>query len=379
MLWRVLRGSFRHQWRRLGVATVAVVLAAGLISTLANLSFHVPDRTGRELRAYGPNIVLLPAGAVSSGTASILWGGVESAGIRESELAALGEVEQVIDFVPYLYLVATVETQPVVVAGTWFERARSVSPWWRVVGQWPRRAGESLVGAGVARALGLKVGDPVLLEYGDSTRKLTVAGVIETGGAEESQILVRLSVAQILSGRPGEVGLVQVSALTGERPVEKTAAAIRARLPNVEARPVQQFARAELDILNRVRRLMLLVAVLVLAVAALTAGSTMLTVVLERRSEIGLMKGLGASGRWVATLFLAEGLGMGFVGGLLGYAGGLGMAAFIGRRVFRAQLSPDPAGFLVTLAVAVGTVLLASLWPVRRALAVDAALTLRGE
>ena len=202
---------------------------------------------------------------------------------------------------------------------------------------------------------------------------------METGGAEESQIFLPLRVAQSLGERPGEVGLVQVSALAGGRSVEEVAASIQAALPGVEAQPLQRFTRAENLVLSRIRRLMALVAALVVAVAVLTVGSTMVTVVLERRAEIGLMKALGAPGRRVAAFFLAEGLSMGLVGGLLGYAAGLGMAAFIGRQVFQAILSPTPAGLPVTLAVAWGVVLLASFGPVHRALVVDAAVTLRGE
>jgi ABC-type lipoprotein release transport system permease subunit len=49
----------------------------------------------------------------------------------------------------------------------------------------------------------------------------------------------------------------------------------------------------------RIRLLLALVAALVLVVAALAVDSTMVTAVLERRAEIGLMKALGPpSDRW---------------------------------------------------------------------------------
>ena len=378
MFRRVVWGSLRHQWRRLGIGTLAVLLGAGMISALVNLSFDVRGQAGRELRAYGANLLLLPRGAVTA-AAAVQGTAVEGAGIPEGDLAPLDAVEQVVGYSPYLYLVAEIGDQPVVVAGTWFDRARTISPWWRIEGRWPGDTGDGLIGAGVARALGLGLNDRVVLEYGVRTLELTVSGIVETGGAEDSQVLVDLALAQSLSGRAGEVELVQVSALAGERSVEDVAASIEARLPGVEARPLQRFTQAEQVVLGRVRRLMALVAALVLAVAALTVGSTMFTAVLERRQEIGLMKSLGAGGRRVAALFLAEGLSMGVAGGLVGYAAGLGLAALIGRQVFQANLSPAPGGLPITLAVAVGMVILASLWPVRRALAVDPAVTLRGE
>jgi len=379
MFWRVLRGSLRYQRSRLAMATLAVLLGAGLISALVNLSFDVSGQAGRELRAYGANLVLLPREESTTETTSPLGTTLAKRTFPEADLAALDAVEAVVGYAPYLYLVADIGEQPVVVAGTQFDRARTVSPWWQIEGLWPARSEDGLVGASVARTLGLAPGDRVTLTYGKATHTLSVAGVLQTGGPEDSQVFVPLKVAQTLSGQPGEVSTVQVSALAGQRSVEAVAADIEARLPGVDARALRQFAQAEAEVLRRIRRLMALVAALVLVVAALTVGSTLITAVLERRGEIGLMKALGASDRRVASFFLAEALSMGVAGGLLGYVAGLGVAAFIGQQVFQAALSPTPIGLPVTLGVAVGVVLLASLWPVRQALAVDPAITLRGE
>ena len=379
MFWRVLRGSLRYQRGRLAVATLAVLLGASLISALVNLSFDVSSQAGRELRAYGANLVLLPRGESTTEATSIMGTATAERSFPEADLAVLDAVEEVVGYAPYLYLVADIGGQPVVVAGTQFDRALAVSPWWQIDGQWPARPEDGLVGASVARTLGLAPGDRVTLTYGEATHTLTVAGVLQTGGPEDSQVFVPLKVAQTLSSRPGEVSMVQVSALAGQRSVEDFAAYIEARLPGVDARALQQFAQAEAEVLRRIRRLMALVAALVLVVAALTVGSTLVTAVLERRAEIGLMKALGASDRRVAAFFLTEALSMGVASGLLGYVAGLGVAAFVGWQVFQSPLSPTPIGLPVTLGVAAGVVLLASLWPVRQALAVDPAVTLRGE
>ncbi|MGK7312545.1 MAG: FtsX-like permease family protein, partial [Candidatus Longimicrobiales bacterium M2_2A_002] len=101
--------------------------------------------------------------------------------------------------------------------------------------------------------------------------------------------------------------------------------------------------------------------------------------VLERREEVGLMKALGAPSRRVAGLFLAEAAGIGLAGGLLGHLGGVGFAGFIGRTVFESALEPSPTALPIAVSVAAVAAILASLWPVHRALAVDPAIALRGE
>jgi len=379
MFWRVLRGSLWHQRRRLGVAAIAVLLGATLTSALVNLSFDVSGQASRQLRAYGANILVFPRGESAIDVTSI--GGMVPArrGIPERDLAVLDGLAGVMGYTPYLFLVVRIQGQPVVTAGTRFERVREVNSWWRLNGYWPERPEEGLVGAAAAAALRLTPGERVTLQFGDAAHELTVTGTVETGGPEDSQIFVPLPMAQRLAGRPGEVGMLQVSALASQAPVQDVAAAIEARLPGVDARLLKQLTQAEEDILSRVRRLMALVAALVLTVAAITVGSTQVTAVLERRAEIGLMKALGASDRQVAAQFLAEALSVGVAGGAIGYAVGLGMAAFIGWQVFQADLSPTRAGLPITLAVAAGVTLLASLWPMRQALAVDPAVTLREE
>lgn len=136
---------------------------------------------------------------------------------------------------------------------------------------------EGLLGAGVAQALGLRLGDRLTIRYGEATHRPVIVGLLETGGSEENQAFVPLSVAQTLTGRAGQVGLVQVSALTTGRPLEQITAEIEARLPAVQSRTLRQFAQAEEAVLSRIRLLMALVAALVLAVAALAVGSTMVT------------------------------------------------------------------------------------------------------
>lgn len=379
MFRRMLLGSLRHQRGRLGVAAFAVLLGATLTSALVNLSFDVSGQAGRQLRAYGANILVMPRGESAIDVASI--GGAVSArhGILESDLGVLDGLAGVMGHAPYLFLIAHIQEQPVVVAGTRFDHVRKLSPWWRLNGKWPERGEEGLVGAAAAKVLGLKTPEQVTLRYGDVTAELTVAGTVETGGPEDSQVFVPLPIAQRLTGRAREVGLVQVSALASQAPLQDVTAAIEARLPGVEARLLEQVTRAEGEVLSRIRRLMALVAILVLTVAAITVGSTMVAGVLERRAEIGLMKALGARTRQVAALFLAEALSVGVAGGVTGYGAGLGLAALIGLQVFQADLSPTRAGLPITLAVAAGVTLLASLWPMRQALAVDPVVSLREE
>jgi putative ABC transport system permease protein len=226
--------------------------------------------------------------------------------------------------------------------------------------------------------LGLRPGDTIAVQYGASTLPLRITGILETGGSEDSQILTHLSTAQELLGQKGSVGLVQVRAQAGSR-LEDLARLIEDKIPGSEARIVGQVAQAEAQVLGKVQLLMALVAILVLLASALSVSSTLTTEVLERTQEIGLMKALGARDRSIAALLLSEVLALGFIGGLLGYALGFVLAQVIGQSVFSSSISPQPAALGLTLALALSVALVCCIIPLRRALAVDPAIILKGE
>ena len=115
-------------------------------------------------------------------------------------------------------------------------------------------------------------------------------------------------------------------------------------------------------------------------VPALNAvGATSATTVLERRSEIGLMKALGASRRTVGAFFLAEQLLLALVGGIAGYAIGLELARVLGIGIFGIAPTIRLILFPIVLVLAAVVALLGSLVPLERASRVDPAPVLRGE
>ncbi|MDL5503854.1 MAG: FtsX-like permease family protein, partial [Candidatus Methanoperedens sp.] len=86
----------------------------------------------------------------------------------------------------------------------------------------------------------------------------------------------------------------------------------------------------------------------------------MITSVLERSREIGLMKALGCGNGRLAAIFLAESGVMGTTGGILGYFLGLSLAQFIGMEIFDMQVSIKPEVFILTLLISILVAAIAS-------------------
>src|SRR5260370_40251584 len=110
--------------------------------------------------------------------------------------------------------------------------------------------------------------------------------------------------------------------------------------------------------MTRGSALMWLVTFAALVAAALAGGATSATTVLERRTEIGLMKAIGAGKGMVGAFFLAEQFFLAVIGGGIGYAAGIVLARMVGARGFCG--APGPRVVLlpvvVDLAVAGGLV-----------------------
>ena len=114
-------------------------------------------------------------------------------------------------------------------------------------------------------------------------------------------------------------------------------------------------------------------------IIVLSISNTLIMNVLERTSEIGTLLAMGARRRQILKLFLSEGLLLGLVGGILGLMLGLVLARIISA--IGIPMPPPPgrsAGYsaqiLITwrlaagaFALAVGTTLLASIYPAWKA------------
>lgn len=333
------------------IAVIAIMLGAAMVASLLTISLDIKERMGKELRSYGANLIILP---------------------KEGEYIDefIPEHPAIIGFAPFIYFKAEVKSKKIDFAGTNFEAARKMNPWWRTDGTFPGTH-EVLTGINAAKKLELKTGDS--LSIMGNTGSFKVSGVLDTGTSDDDKIFIDFEDAKQISGKNGATS-IQVSVL-GD--IEEVITYLENR--NYNVKKIRQVSESEKALLDKTQLLMSLVAFFVLSSASLGLLSTMITSVLERSREIGLMKALGCGNNRLAAIFLAEAGVMGVAGGVTGYFIGLLLAQFIGLEIFDMQISVRPEVFLLTIAASILVAFAGSLLPVRRALSIDPVVILRGE
>jgi len=139
------------------------------------------------------------------------------------------------------------------------------------------------------------------------------------------------------------------------------------------------MTNTEMNILSKIEMMMTMVTIIALLATILGVSTTLTTSVLERRTEIGLMKSIGAENKKIAALFLAESTIIGLIGGIFGFIIGFVGAQIVGLMVFNSLVSLQVIIIPIALGISVGVSLIASFIPVRRAMKIEPIIVLRGE
>ncbi|HXU93854.1 MAG TPA: ABC transporter permease [Gallionella sp.] len=120
------------------------------------------------------------------------------------------------------------------------------------------------------------------------------------------------------------------------------------------------------------------IAAISLAVAGVLIMNVMLIAVAQRVKEIGLLKALGAPGRQIRNLFFAEAALLSSVGSVAGVILGYAGSTVIAQIYPSLPVSPPWWAVLAACGTALGTGILFSVWPARRAARLDPVAALAG-
>ena len=115
-----------------------------------------------------------------------------------------------------------------------------------------------------------------------------------------------------------------------------------------------------------------------LAVAGILIMNVMLVSVSQRTAEVGLLKAIGARGRQITAIFLAEAILLSMLGAALGLAVGYAASWLIGRIYPSLPVGAPAWAVVLAVGIAVASGVVFGLLPARRAARLDPVLALSG-
>lgn len=359
---------------RMLIALIAVAVGATIISGMVTVYREVPQQLGREFRAYGANLLIIPAN--DSATFDLE---------KISEVRAVLSGHEVIGAAPFLYERLEINKQYILTGGTDFAELQKVSPYWQIEGASPSER-EVLIGAQLAKIFSPYepteiIGQEVTISAGEGTamKKYIVSGIVSTGGKEEDFAFMNLADLQAIVEKPAQISVAQLSVVAEGDSLNSIEEKISSGVEGIQPQLVQQIANSEFNVLSKLQVLVLIVTAVVLILTLICVTTTMMAVVTERRKEIGLKKALGAANENIVREFLGEGCLLGAFGGLFGSGLGYLFAESVSVQVFGRGIYFSVSIAILSIVLSIIVTGAASLIPVRIATAVDPAIVLRGE
>lgn len=234
-----------------------------------------------------------------------------------------------------------------------------------------------IIGEGIAIKAGIRTGDLVtVVSPVGVLMKMKVVGVFSSGITlvDNFDTYTLLKKAQVLQNRPNVINRVRVRL----DDVEQAAplAAIIERQFGYRAEPWQEQSRNVLGIFVIQNGIMYSTVGAILVVSCFGIFNVISTVVFEKTRDIGILKSMGFRDADIRRIFLYQGLIVGVIGTLIGWAMGYGLVEFMGSLRFdmegfvRAQgfiLYRTPRHYAISGVMAVTAAVLAAWLPARRA------------
>ena len=193
---------------------------------------------------------------------------------------------------------------------------------------------ENLIGSDsvwVGESLGKHPGEKMQLLINDRSADYTIRGTYPDANGNESAIIMDIAAAQSTLNRLGHVDLIYVripqSAFGADIALDEWRRRVQQVLPDaVQVRLAGASTNENRKMLAAFRWNLRLLSYIALVVGAFLIYNTISVSVVRRRSEIGIVRALGASCRQILAAFLGEAALIGISGALLGVPLGRMMA-----------------------------------------------------
>ena len=234
-----------------------------------------------------------------------------------------------------------------------------------------------LIGEKMADEFGLIAGQSVLLRTERGVeRQLTINGIFRTGlqSLDERVAFLPIQTARPLFELPEGVTNIEVKLKDPEE--ARDMARFLKDATGLRVTPWQEKNESLEDALNAQGQTGTMIQVFSLISIVIGIASALVLSAYRRRSEVGIMRAFGISGRFIIWVFLLQGLLIGLLGALIGCGAGYGLCVFL-EGITKADgtsalpIAPEQGGYGAALILTTIGAVVASIIPARNAAKVD--------
>ncbi|MDA8403652.1 MAG: ABC transporter permease [Desulfobacteraceae bacterium] len=381
---------------------LAIILGITVIVAIRNIMDYSEKAVARELDALGANILILPKSATvqdyySADMQDDVFPEEYVTRLTTSDLQGLDNLS------PKLSFPVVISGRKMILTGILPKQEFQGKAAWQGVGIFTKPAGcgevpdasqgskpdpgalsrkrvietlaldEILMGSDTAAALNLKDGGSVDI-MGTAFK---IVGILSTTGTiDDSRIFAHLHTVQKLAGKGPMLNAIEVvgccnaisAGLVGK---------INRLLPEAKVLTITQVVDTQIKTNRLMARLSMLFLGIIVIVGGASIANYMYANVFERRQEIAILMGMGATSGFVLRLFLMKALVIGIVGGVAGYFVGTGMAVYLGPKIAAIPVLPMPSLLLWALGISIALNVGASVFPALRATKLDPSIVLQ--
>ena len=271
---------------------------------------------------------------------------------------------------------------------------------------------EILLGVDIARYFGLSVGDKISLISSQANyspvgmlprlKQFKIKGIFEVGMYEYDAglVLIHLNDAQTLFQMDTNISGLRVK-LNDLNQTRKTASLMTGTFKNSDNLVVTDWTRQHANLFAAIqleKKVMFIILTLIVAVAAFNIVSTLVMGVTEKKSDIAILRTLGATKKSILFIFMWQGILIGIVGTFLGillgtsislnidvivpFIEGLFEVQFLSKDIY--YISALPSKLLLSDVVFIGSMslflsIIATIYPSIRATKIEPATALKYE